>query len=594
MELLQEVLTMLQPLRVCCSSRRQLRYGALALLFYIIVALSSANAQERLFSGDYQLAPEQSFNGQGFSYSLQHVESCDTHSIFTISFPSPITSAVATNNTVPGELYVPTGLPNTRQYPAVLVFHILYGNFELERAICQALASQGVTALFFKLPYYGERGGLSGGKNNHQKMTSDPQRFMDALSQASADARRCIDIISSLPFISPKKIGVTGGSLGAIMSASVCGFEPRINRALLLLGGGNLRKIIMSAKETRQLRTFIERMPEAEREAIFAKLLEVDPLSQAAALQKLNQQGKLKMICAAEDEVVPPECSQELAEAVGCDINWLPGLGHYTVAAAMPKILEDLQRFFSADRPASWRAPGVIAAQNNAMRLTGSFLQDLLALLNSSPMPGTMQRCQLDFKLSIQQESFNGSIDYCRGSGGRYRLAGAIPRLGQAQIGQDEFPWLAGANNSVFVGSVDAQAGRGCGQYVTPRLFVQWQVGIGSLAGAAMAPDLLKQFCNFNNSSAPDGGTTLIISSAHDEVPAEVTLSFAPDETPRELRFNALGYAGTINIQKWQINGPEEAELFAPPPNAKAKDVRQEDVLRMIAALMERILEEAE
>jgi len=425
-------------------------------------------------------------------------------------------------------------------------------------------------------------------------MTSDPQRFIDTLTQATADTRRSVDIISSLPFISPKKVGVTGGSLGAIMSASICGFEPRINRAFLILGGGNLRKIIMNAHETRHLKAFIDRLPEAEREAVFAKLLEIDPLAQGPALQRLNRQGKIKMICAAEDEVVFPDCSRELAAVAGCDITWLPGLGHYTVAAAMPQIMDELVRFFSADRPASWRSPAEITAQNNAMRLTGSFLQGALSLLNSSPMPGSMHRCQLDFSINLPTNTLKGSIDYCRGSGGRYRIAGTIPQLGDARIGQGEYPWLAGANNSVFVGTIDAQAGRGCTQYITPRLFLQWQVGVGALAGAAMAPDLLKQFCTISNSSAPDGGASLIMSSTHDQVQAEVTLGFAPDETPREMLFNTMGYSGTITIKEWLINTPEQAEIFAPPASDNTKNVRQEDVLRMIAALMERLLEETE
>lgn len=575
---------MFQLVRVRLFLPRQLRQGVLLLL---IIAL---NARAQLLSGDYQIPTEQSFDGRGFSYSLKHLESCDTHSTFAITFPSPITTAVASNNSVPGELYVPKGLPNTRQYPAAIVIHILHGNFELERAICQTLASKGITAMFFKLPYYGERGG----QNGRREMTSDPQRFIDTLTQATADTRRSVDIISSLPFISPKKVGVTGGSLGAIMSASICGFEPRINRAFLILGGGNLRTIIMNAHETRHLKAFIDRLPEAEREAVFAKLLEIDPLAQGPALQRLSRQGKFKMICAAEDEVVFPDCSRELAAVAGCDITWLPGLGHYTVAAAMPQIMDELVRFFSADRPASWRSPAEITAQNNAMRLTGSFLQGALSLLNSSPMPGSMHRCQLDFSINLPTNTLKGSIDYCRGSGGRYRIAGTIPQLGLAQIGQGEYPWLAGANNSVFVGTIDAQAGRGCTQYITPRLMIQWQVGVGALAGAAMAPDLLKQFCTISNSSAPDGGASLIMSSTHDQVQAEVTLGFAPDETPREMLFNAMGYSGTITIKEWLINTPEQAEIFAPPASDNTTNVRQEDVLRMIAALMERLLEETE
>jgi hypothetical protein len=84
------------------------------------------------------------------------------------------------------------------------------------------------------------------------------------------------------------------------------------------------------------------------------------------------------------------------------------------------------------------------------------------------------------------------------------------------------------------------------------------------------------------------------MSSTHDQVQAEVTLGFAPDETPREMIFDAMGYSGTITIKEWLINTPEQAEIFAPPASDNTTNVRQEDVLRMIAALMERLLEETE
>jgi hypothetical protein len=109
-----------------------------------------------------------------------------------------------------------------------------------------------------------------------------------------------------------------------------------------------------------------------------------------------------------------------------------------------------------------------------------------------------------------------------------------------------------------------------------------------------MAPDLLKQFCSITINSAPDGGTSLVMSSTHDQVQADVVLSFAADEKPRELLFNAMGFSGSLTFKEWLINTPEEAELFAPPASDNTENVRQEDVLRMIAALMERLLEETE
>src|SRR5205085_11716380 len=71
-----------------------------------------------------------------------------------VTFPSPVKTALEQNNTVHCEYYLPQ---RKEKVPAVVVLHILGGDFPLSRLYCSALSSRGVAALFVKMPYYGPR-----------------------------------------------------------------------------------------------------------------------------------------------------------------------------------------------------------------------------------------------------------------------------------------------------------------------------------------------------------------------------------------------------------------------------------------------------
>ena len=200
--------------------------------------------------------------------------------VYRLSYPSPTVSPVAQNNTVPADYYVPNHVPaGGRQYPAVICLHILDGNEPLTELVCSVLASRGVPALSFKLPYYGPRGLPQGPR----VLADDPKMFVSAIVQAGEDIRRTIDLLASRPEINPERIGIAGISLGGIIAATAAGAEPRLCRAGLILAGGDLLEIIHHAHETRPLSEMIRRLPPAERAELEAKLQAVDPLRFAPA-----------------------------------------------------------------------------------------------------------------------------------------------------------------------------------------------------------------------------------------------------------------------------------------------------------------------
>ena len=82
--------------------------------------------------------------------------------MWNVTFPSPVVTPFEANNTVHCEYFQPK---RAGKHPAVIVLHILGGDFPLSRLFCNRMAQQGVAALFVKMPYYGPRrgAGVSGG-----------------------------------------------------------------------------------------------------------------------------------------------------------------------------------------------------------------------------------------------------------------------------------------------------------------------------------------------------------------------------------------------------------------------------------------------
>ena len=57
--------------------------------------------------------------------------------ILYLTYPSPVTTDVPQNNTVPAEYYLPDGArEGSRPRPAVICLHILDGSFTLARMTC--------------------------------------------------------------------------------------------------------------------------------------------------------------------------------------------------------------------------------------------------------------------------------------------------------------------------------------------------------------------------------------------------------------------------------------------------------------------------
>jgi dienelactone hydrolase len=281
-------------------------------------------------------------NGEEFSYDTRLARTSSHVRMHKVTFPSPVVTAVRENNTVHAQYFQPEG---TGPFPACVVLHILGGDFLLAETMAQHLAQHGVAALFVKMPYYGERRG----KDSPRRMISRiPAESVEGMTQGVLDIRRATAWLAHRPEVDAERLGITGISLGGIMSALAASGEPRLGSVAVFLGGGKLADILWS-NATREAQDFREKWiadggsAESFREA----LAPVDPATHGHLLKG----RRVLMIAAKNDEVVPPASAQALWESIGeePELVWIDA-GHYTAIRYLPRELVRIDRFFNSRR----------------------------------------------------------------------------------------------------------------------------------------------------------------------------------------------------------------------------------------------------
>ena len=274
-----------------------------------------------------------------FAWQAQQMRTAsETLEVWDVTFPSPVKTPVEANNTVHAEYY--RSRRNGRR-PAVIVLHILGGDFPLARLFSNTLAQHGVHALFLKMPYYGPRRDPS---STARMVSPDPRETVAGLTQAVLDIRHAVTWLSSRPEVDADSIGIFGISLGGITAALTASVEPRLKSACLLLAGGDIAQAGWNARQAAPVR---ERWlaQGRTREEYVNTLRDVDPVTYAAAAR-----GKrILMLNATDDEVIPRECTIQLWKGLGePELRWMRG-GHYSVIRHLPTALLIVPRFFAEE-----------------------------------------------------------------------------------------------------------------------------------------------------------------------------------------------------------------------------------------------------
>ena len=280
-----------------------------------------------------------------FAYELAPLMEAGRYEVSKLTFPSPIVTPDEANNTVHAEYFAPRGFSGPR--PAAVVLHILGSDFPLSRYYAARLADRGVAALFVKLPYYGERRPTGGPGPVPKKFLSDDiERTMRSMRQGVCDVRRAVRWLASRPEVDPDRLGVTGISLGGIVSSLVVSVDPEVRSGALLLAGGDLAKVLWELPETAPFRAAWQ--AEGKTEADLRDLTRpYDPLTYAAGMA-----GKrVLMIAGSVDEIIPPASARALWEAGGRPpIVWYD-CGHYSAAGFLLPAMRRAAEFLGGERP---------------------------------------------------------------------------------------------------------------------------------------------------------------------------------------------------------------------------------------------------
>lgn len=281
-----------------------------------------------------------------FAYTTSTISEDETTRVVSVTYPSPMVTPFPENNVVPAELYLPKhpAADADGRMPAAIVLDILDGRAILPRMTARVLASRGVAAFYFSMPYYNAR--RPPGKAHFKTLDQDPRQYLTPpLRQTVMDARRAKAILASLPQVDPKRIGITGISLGGIMTSLVAGVDGQFYRVAPVMAGGDLATLTFHAREMRDLRQLLERH-QIDRDAA-AKIIEpVDPLTFASRVDPKT----CLMINASQDEVIPRSATMELWEKFGKPtLLWMP-TGHYSAALFLPNAQQKVADFMLGER----------------------------------------------------------------------------------------------------------------------------------------------------------------------------------------------------------------------------------------------------
>jgi dienelactone hydrolase len=287
------------------------------------LSTDGASRQQREWLKAYKVGPHD------FTYTTRMIEEGDDVDVYRLVFPSPFKSPFPENNVVPAELYLPK--ERSGKIRAAIVLDILHGNAIVARGLSRGLASGGVAALYVPMAYYNARRPKD--RAHERYLDADPKRVADPARQTVMDIRRAKAILAQRPEIDPDHIGITGVSLGGIITALAAGVDGTFDRVCPILAGGDVASLTFHTRETRvaKERLLARGIDLLKLEDLLAP---VEPTHFAARLDPT----RCLMINARNDEVIPKESTELLWKSIGKPtILWVPS-GHYSAGLFLPTI----------------------------------------------------------------------------------------------------------------------------------------------------------------------------------------------------------------------------------------------------------------
>ncbi|MEQ1822340.1 MAG: alpha/beta hydrolase family protein [Fimbriimonadaceae bacterium] len=280
----------------------------------------------------------------------------ENFSEYSASFSSPLTTAIAENNTVPVSLFLPKNVPTPM--PVSVVLHYLgASDLRVERAMATDLAQQGVATLIVVLPYHLQRS-PKGVRSGELAIQPDPSKLIETMTQSVLDVRRAVDFIERQPELDSNRIGLAGTSLGSIVAALAYAVDTRFKVVAFMLGGADLAHILWSSSRVGVQREILRGKGYNE-ERLREALISIEPLTYL----KGREPAPSLAIGAKYDTVIPPEDTRKLIAALpDCQSVWLD-TGHYGGIFVQHRIIRTVTQFLARRlKNETFKIPASLAA----------------------------------------------------------------------------------------------------------------------------------------------------------------------------------------------------------------------------------------
>lgn len=139
---------------------------------------------------------------------------------------------------VPAVLAVPKGRPGP--FPCVIFIHGIGDDKEFMRRhrLDEPFVQAGYVFVSFDQLMRGER------KLKDKSGSARAEAFRVRAAHTVNDTRRLLDYLQTRPDIATNRIYLCGASYGAITGSTAAAFDQRLRAAVLIYGGGNLRKLL--------------------------------------------------------------------------------------------------------------------------------------------------------------------------------------------------------------------------------------------------------------------------------------------------------------------------------------------------------------
>ena len=220
-------------------------------------------------------------------------------------------------------------------YPCVLLLHGYNDDKESGNLAGMVAGRQGWAALALDAMYHGERA-----VPGHELYSPLIFRTRQGIIQTIVDWRRAIDYVASRPDLNEHRLGLVGGSMGAIMGAILAGVDPRVSCAVLGAGGADWG--VMASQSQNQAAQHLRTVrPELTPQRVAEVLAPVDPIHYVGRISP----RPLLILHGNFDESVPPDAARLLWQTARQpkEMRWYQA-GHYLPKQAFLYVVEWLKK----------------------------------------------------------------------------------------------------------------------------------------------------------------------------------------------------------------------------------------------------------